>query len=309
MAAGAVLLTGVQGAQAAGVAPTSPAYGAAIFVVGRDCSTVSPDLACTKRNGATYVPYQHYEGGPGRTVQFSVKSDTNSNAAASTITFQKDALPEIKQSDTADLNTRVNVNAFAFNSFTYEGAGSTPLSYSASLHIVNSSGTPTSGNYDLPGGAGYYAYIAIWDPSAVSDFLDAPDPFNNGYGNYACGDPGVLATGVISGGLAGGDQSLSVTTTSCSGSPVVVNHGQTVLAVAFLQTPVNRGGFVDASHTFTVGYDTTTLDTTTISNLESSMSPGVAGAPEPAAWSLMIAGVGMIGAALRRRRMLVARAG
>jgi hypothetical protein len=296
LGAGAALFLGTASAQAASE------FGSAVLVTGRDCGSKAANQACS--GSGTTLFYQDYEGGVGQSVSIS-DSSPSGNAAASSITFRADALPVIQQSAAADANSRVNVNAFAFNSFTYTGDIATPLSYSADLHIVDSSGAPTAGNGNLANGAAYFAWVAIWNPSLVSSFLGPADAFNFGYGNYDCSTPGVLGFGGVSGSLSGGEQYLSMTTASCSGSPLMIDPGQEILAVAFLQTPVNRGGFVDASHTFRVSYDPS-LSQDVLANLQNTMEPGVAGVPEPASWALMICGFGMAGVALRRRASLAA---
>lgn len=297
LAVGATLGLGAPSAQAAGQ------FGSAVLVTARDCGSKTATQACA--GTGTTLFYQDYEGGVGQTVSISDTSPTG-NAAASSISFQADALPVIQQSATADASTRVNVNAFAYNSFTYTGTSPTELSYAADLHIVDSSGSPIGNNGNLAGGASYFGWVAIWSPSLIADFLGPADAFNLGYGNYDCSTPGVLGYGGVSGNLSGGEQFLSMTTASCSAGSLLIDPGQEILAVAFLQTPVNRGGFVDASHTFRVSYDPA-LPEDVRSNLQAAMEPGVAGVPEPGSWALMIAGFGTIGVMLRRRRGAVLR--
>lgn len=281
---------------AASAQAATPAYGSAVYLTARDCSSKTSTQACS--GSSTSLTYQGYAGGPnqGSTVFVGSPSGT---FGQSDITFGSGALPEIRQADAAFDNLRVNVNAFAYNSFTYEGDAATELSYAGDLHIVGSSGAPL-GDPNLAGGAGYFTWIAIWDPSLASGFTSAFQAIADGYGDYDCSTPGVLGFGYAQGALSGGEQSIHIATQGCSGSPVMINPGQTVLAAAWLQTPVNRGGWVDASHTFTMGYDPA-LSAEVRANLSESMVPGFSGVPEPSTWAVMILGFGLVGAMARRR--------
>jgi hypothetical protein len=67
---------------------------------------------------------------------------------------------------------------------------------------------------------------------------------------------------------------------------------------------VNRGGWVDASHTFVMKLDSALpqdVRENLIANLQST-----GGVPEPASWAMMILGFFGLGEALRRRRALAA---
>jgi hypothetical protein len=80
-----------------------------------------------------------------------------------------------------------------------------------------------------------------------------------------------------------------------------------VLAVSGLQLPVNRGGFADASSTFITRLDPT-LSAGDRAALQAGLVSGkqALGAPEPAAWALMLTGFLMAGAGLRRGRRVTA---
>jgi hypothetical protein len=76
-----------------------------------------------------------------------------------------------------------------------------------------------------------------------------------------------------------------------------------------MQAISNRGGFVDAMHTFEIEYD---LENTVFvasgervgsQALADTMSAAI---PEPATWAMMILGLGAVGSVIRRRRALPA---
>jgi hypothetical protein len=289
-------IAGVLAAVMASFAPSAQAGSAdsAVLVTGRDCGSKTATQSCS--GPGTTLFYSDYEGGPGQGVSVSDVSPSG-NAAASSISFSPGALPIMHQSAVSDAHTRVNVNAFAFNSFLYDGAAPTLLSYAGDLHIVDSSGAPL-GNSNWAGGAAYFAWVAIWAPSLAAGISGPQDVFNNNLGNYDCTTPGVLGFGGSTGALTGGEQFIHMTTASCSGSPLMIDPGQEILAVEFLQTPVNRGGFADASHTFVMDYDPALPADVRETLLTTMTSTGV---PEPAAWATMILGFFGLGGVLRRR--------
>jgi hypothetical protein len=295
VAAGAALVLGAADAHAAAV------FGSAVFFTARDCTGLTATQVCGSHQPFVY---KEYAGGAGQAVNYHDSSPAG-DFVSSSVSFGDGALPTIRQADAAVSNYRVNVNAFAYNSFTNTSGSATELSYAGDLHIVNSSGNPLGGNPEFAGGSAYFSWVAIWDPSLVSGLLGPADVFNNGLGNYDCTTAGVLGFGYSTGPLAGGEQSIHMSTASCSGSPIMINPGQQILAVEFLQTPVNRGGFVDASHTFTMNYDPD-LPADVRQNLVQIMDPGapagLGAVPEPASWALMVVGFGAIGALLRRRQ-------
>ena len=284
---------------------TAGAYGSAMYATGRDCGAKLATQNCSGQ-GTTLIA-QTLVGGPGQRVSYYGSADEGAFTGSfvqSDISFGVGALPIVRQSDAAVGNWRVNVNAFAYNSFVYNGDAASELSYAGNLHIVDSSGAPTGGDGNLAGGARYFGWVAIWNPALVANFGVAQDFLTNSYGNYDCSTQGVLAFGFAGGNLSGGEQNISMSTQGCSGQPFMINPGQEILAVAFLQTPVNRGGFVDASHTFSVAYNPD-LAPQVLENLVANVSPTGA-IPEPSTWALMIGGLGMVGAMLRRSRAVTA---
>ena len=115
----------------------------------------------------------------------------------------------------------------------------------------------------------------------------------------------------LSSGLTFGAIGLDYATNAFN-APVVslfTSAGVLIGAFAVPQAPQTVGFFGLISST-AIGYATTTVDRgyisdTAIDNVRIGPLQDVAGVPEPAAWALMIAGFGLAGIALRRRRSAV----
>jgi hypothetical protein len=227
------------------------------------------------------------------------------NQAWSTVTFDPVTdLPIIRAYTSAPGNLRMNINTFAFQSYTYTGPVAASFSITSSLHIVDSSTNPSG--LALPNGAGYTNYIAVWDPVILSGLTSAQDLFDALF-LAPCGTPGVFGVNQISiAPLTGGSFTSTLTTTACTPGSLLLAPGQEVLVVAALQLPVNRGGFADATSTFTtrLGDDLSPEAKAQLAaNLVSALDQGaIVTVPEPATWAMMLGGFGLAGAALRRRR-------
>ncbi len=303
----AALGGGVAGAQ------TPATVGSASWATHRSCSATAPTQVCDGTGAGQRIITSSYGGGTNVGGLNSLDVG-GGNVAWSDVWFDSTSdLPVIRAYTSAPGDTRMNVNAFGFQSFAYSGPAGTPFALTGDLHIVNSSGAPTAGGDPgaLPGGVKYSQYVAVWDPSIIAGLTTPQELFNSLF--YAdCSTPGVLAFGLSSGDLAGGEQSLSVTTTGCGG-PLTLTPGQEVLVVSGLQLPVNRGGFADSTATFRTRIDETGLTPEEIANLEAGLSSALdrgaplanvptitQGVPEPATWAMMMLGFGLIGAFLRR---------
>jgi hypothetical protein len=262
----------------------------------RSCASVGPTQVCDGSGPGQQIKMFQFGGGLNATGTTALTIDAG-DFATSTVEPGLLYLPSIKAQTMAAGNDRMNINTFAFQEYTYMGGTPAPFSVTANLHIVNSSASPLGGA--LPGGAIYTDYVAIWDPNILQGFV-TPQQLNSALFYAPCGTSGVLSEADGGAALSGGENTFSLTTSSCSGLPFMLNPGQSVLVVAGIQLPVNRGGFVDASHTFTTTFGDD-LTPQQISVLESSLS-----APEPGSWALMLGGFGLMGAALRRRRAALA---
>lgn len=280
---------------AMGTAASAATYGGVSTLIARDCSGIDAAAACA---GRLPILAQSITGGVGSTSDGVLDLGDGSHASGQ-VAFGGLDLPLIRGYTSAVGNVRVGSSNLGFQSFTYTGDTPIELSYAGLLHIVDSSGGGLTGA-TLPGGVLYGAYLAIWDPSVIAGLSSAADLSNLLYPN--CGDAGVFAAGGIGGtGLAGGEESLAVSTVSCSGSPFMIAPGQEILAVAALQLIGNRGGWADATSTFTITLDPTLPEETQLA-LAAGMVSGLSAVPEPATWAMMVIGFGLVGSASRRAR-------
>jgi hypothetical protein len=212
-------------------------------------------------------------------------------------------LPTIRAATEAAGNVRMNINTFAFQSYTWTGAVGGDFSISGDLHIVDSSVSPPDGSF--PGGSRFTSYVGIWDPSVIAGLSTPQELFSTSF-YKPCGEAGVLGTGGNGGTLTGGEATYGATTAACSAGSLFLAPGQEVLVVVGLQLPVNRGGFADSSATFVtkLGEDLSPEQIAAVEqSIVSAISQGatVTSVPEPGSWAMLIAGFGLVGAAMRRR--------
>ncbi len=276
----------------------APVFGSSGRATVRSCALTGATARCDGRGPGQGIVTQVFGGGRATVDTTTDLTLSPTDYARSKVSFGALDLPEIRAETRATGNQRLNINTFGFQSYTFGGAASAAFSLTGALHIVDSSTNPTDGA--LPGGAIYSQYVAIWDPSVLGSFTTAQQLANNLF--YAgCDTPGVL--GMASGGsaLAGGEATYMLTTAECTPGSLILAPGQEVLAVAGLQLPVNRGGFVDSTHSFVtrLGDDLTPEQKSVLTaNLVSAVAAGV---PEPASWALLLTGFGVVGGAMRRR--------
>jgi hypothetical protein len=269
-------------------------FGSAQYSTYRDCSAWAATDVCDGTLPGQQIVTGVYGGGLGVTGSANLDR-ANGSFAHSSVSFGALALPELRGETYAVGQDRMNINVYGFQSYTFTGPSGTAFSLTGDLHIADSSTDGGAGA--LPGGAIYSQYIAIWDPAILAGLTTPQELFTALF--YAdCSTAGVLGFGQTSGALPGGEQTFSVSTTECSTGSLQLTNGQQVLAVAGMQLPANRGGFVDSTHTFKTRLDDA-LPAEVRATLEANLIP--AGVPEPASWALMIGGFGLVGSALRRR--------
>lgn len=307
---------GVALAAAAWVAVPAAAQsvGSASYGTLRNCNLVGAGENCDGTGAGQFIAAGQYGGGVGVGGANDFQPSAN-NRAWSFVTFDSALdLPEIRAFTRATGNVRMNINTIAFQTYTWGGTVPTDFSITGDLHIVNSSTSPSGGA--RPGGAIYSQYVGIWDPSVIIG-LSTPQQLFTALFYAPCGVPGVLGAGSGGGTLTGGEATFTATTTACSAGSLTLAPGQSVLVVAGLQLPVNRGGWADSSATFLtrLGDDLAPevkdeIATSLVSAIAQGAPldvPGAPGAvPEPASWAMLIAGFGLVGATLRRRRALAA---
>lgn len=283
--------------------------GSASLATQRNCNLATGSQVCDGTGPGQRIANSQYAGGVGVGGLNDFRPQPG-DFAWSDVRFTGELdLPTIRAATQAGGDVRMNINTFAFQSYTWNGAAPTDFSITGALHIVDSGTSPLGGV--LPGGSIFTSYVGIWDPSTIAGLTTPQQLFSSLF--YAdCGTPGVLGVGSNNGVLTGGDATFTATTAACAPGALTLNPGQSVLVVVGLQLPVNRGGFVDASHTFNtrLGDDLAPEQQAAISTgLSSAISQGavVTGVPEPTSWAMLIAGFGFTGAAMRRRRTNIRR--
>ena len=284
--------------------------GSASFATQRNCNLVGPTQLCDGSGPGQSISSSVYGGGMGigGSTEFNPSS---ANRAWSFVTFDSNLdLPEIKAFTQAGGNVRMNMNTIAFQTYTWNGTAPTDFSITGALHVVDSSTNSLGGA--LPGGAIYTQYVGVWNPSVIAG-LTTPQQLFTALFYAPCGVSGVLGAGISGGSLAGGEATFTSTTSACAPGSLTLTPGQSVLVVAGLQLPVNRGGFADSSATFLtrLGDDLAPeVQTQIAASLTSAIDQGagiaipgsVGSVPEPQSWAMLIAGFGLVGTTLRRRR-------
>lgn len=268
----------------------------------RHCSDVGPGGLCNGESPGQALADYRYGGGIGIAGSNELAPGVG-NIAHSEVSFGGFDLPVIRGWTSAPGDVRMNINVFGLQSYLIGGTAPTPFSISGAMHVVDSSTNATDSS--LPGGAHLSAYVGIWDASILSGYGSDPQSLFSGLFYAPCGTAGVLGVGLISQALTGGEHSYSLSTTACAPGSLTFAPGTEILVVAGMQLPTNRGGFVDASHTFTTQLDPalgSTVQAEILATTQSAIARGavVTTVPEPSSWVLLAGGVLSL-AAWRRR--------
>jgi hypothetical protein len=293
------------------------AYGSAAENTHRDCGVATAADRCDGTLGGQTIIEHPITGGVSSSANTTL-SLADGSFANSTVGFGAFDLPVLRGETSAVGNERMNINAFGYQTYTYTGAADAPFSISGNLHIVDSSvsdltneGAPDPLNPGFtqfggwyPGGSIGTAYVGVWDTSILGSFTSAQSIFDNLFlAQCDAANPHILGAGMVSHSLTGGDANIGVSTTACTATSLILTPGETVLVVAGLQLPTNRGGFADATHTFTTAFGDDVTDAVKTDLMSGRDTLGV---PEPAGWAMMILGFFGTGAVLRRRASLLA---
>lgn len=255
--------------------------------------------------------FVQFMGGMNSEFSASANSIPGGATAAAAVSFGDGYLPTIKAASSAGALTRTGASIVAFRTFTYEGDAAIDLAFEGALHYFTS-GDQVGG--EIAGDGQLYAQIAVLPISAIADYDDNTDAItliSNNAVNFADCDTGALAySSASSAGLGAGEYNVNLgITQGCDGNALTLHKGDSFLLVATLQSISNRGGFINAMNTFSVKYDeentvyTDTGEKVGLATLQDTINGAV---PEPATWALMIAGFGLAGSALRRRRTVEA---
>lgn len=292
MAAAAALLASLL--VAGGASAAKPTHGAQALASLHPCAPLPPGGGCPAFNSALKI---QVVGGPNAdsaaaSVTATPGSAQDGSFAKASAGFGDMNLPVLhSQVDAVGSNARMDGAAEAFETYTYNGSGPSPFSIAGTLQFEDSSVGSTDGT--AAGSGGYQLYIGIY---AASQFT------SGGIGAFnPCGTAGLLGMyqtpGI--GVLQGGSFSVPVATQACGGGSLVLTPEEKVVIDTGFILITNRGGFADASHSFTTFLDPALGEDVT-NNLRSNLS--AAGVPEPSAWALMLGGFGLAGAGLRNAR-------
>lgn len=292
-------VTALAMALAGGLAPSAVAQAATVFG-SAGIATVRP-CAESASQACILPPSVHRleDGGLNQGVSTSFNLGNGSSSMVS-VGFGEAYLPLIKGAVTSSGDQRTGSNVFGFRTYTYTGAESIDLALSGNLHFV-SSGDLLAG--EMAGEGQLNAHLFI----ARTDFLDGVNTTSNITQIFECGfgqrlgcDNWLVEGSASSFGLAAGEYNLPIALAA-----VRLNPGDRFVVGAGMQMQGNRGGSINALNTFTVELDeersflagsSTPMDMRTL--VDSIASP----VPEPSSWMMMIAGFGLTGALVRRRR-------
>ena len=285
-------------------------YGSAAIITNRPCTAAAADLcvvAGVPRN------FTQFAGGMFTSFDTAAPIMPGGASGAAGVSFGDGYLPTVRVGSTAGAATRTGATAVAFRSFTYTGADTIDLALNGVLHYVNSGDVVAGdgfgeGNFNVALSLLQVSDLDIFNPlSTAIDIISSPIGFRD------CSDGAIAASGYQSLGKGGGEHTgvnvgLSQT---CDGHALTLHTGNSFVVVAALQAISNRGGFIDAMHTFSVQVD---AEHTYLTGTTQVVDPGLltqslnGAVPEPASWALMIFGFGLTGAALRRRQMVTGKA-
>ena len=291
-----------------GSASAAAVFGSAAWLTARDCSNIANNVDCVGANAPRTV--NQFLGGVGTSL------DSTTAGADGTWVIKSGAnpggLPVLKAGTWSGQHSRINTNTVVFQQFTFTGPAHTKFSMVGDLTYafsgndgLDGSGIHSVGNDgEQAGEAGIYATMYFMDPAAFIGVSTARDvmalltqdctsPFMHAQATFNSND----APGAVAAGSYGHQLKIDK---SCNGSDIFLDPGVSTILVLALQTPSNRGGYSDATHTFISNFDPT-LPQATLDVLRSNFIPASpADVPEPA--SLALAGLALLALVVARTR-------
>lgn len=311
---------------------TSQDFGSAVYQTVRNCPA-NATVDCSGNNTDQRTRGTKSAGGGGQSASstYAISSSaviTGAGGAFGSVTFDQFGFPDIKAKVSTVGNVRIGDNIYAYQSYTYTGSTPLLLELEANFHIVNSTTDNATGA--RPKGALASAGFAIWRRAdffyyASEEYQGAPGGFNSAVSlisasqifgqNVSCStnfgtEPRPLAANFTDQVLTGGSTNISVSQDVCGldddvlDDSLTFNRGDQFVIASYAQLFANRGGFADATSTFTLGLapDTSPAARAAFQNNVVLGAVDVAPVPELASWAMLIAGFGVIGGALRRRK-------
>ena len=302
---------GLAGLSLVAATPASAAigFGSAAILTNRSC----PQAVGTNCVNGPRI-FTQFAGGVNTGFTASATNMNNLGASASAAaSFGSGYLPSVNVGSASGATTRTGGNALAFRSYVYGGSRAINLSLNGLLHFIGSGHVSTG---DAAGEGSLNVLLSILPVSAIAGFNEnttGEDLINSSLILSDCSGGARASNGYVNLGVGAGEQNVTIgVSQACGGGMITINPGDSFVVLATLQAISNRGGFLDATHTFSVDYDlvnTVFADTGQSVGAAFLASNIAAPVPEPATWALMILGFGTAGAALRRRRNEAAAAG
>jgi hypothetical protein len=270
-----------------------------------------PNVPATSPCNINGVPrnFTQLNGGFGQPHSDSVSNAFGSWAAK--VGFTNSAaysMPVIGVRSAAGPNTRVGSSATGFRSYRNDTPWALDLSFDLRLDYTNSDDQAGEGEYR----EGHLnAAFGVFQLSSFASLAnaDANTMVSNPNAFPTCGVAGTLAAADMQSVFGGAHHDFMTFNQGCGGGKITVGAGQEFVIVATLQAISNRGGFINAMHTFEVQVDeehTFISGTDTVVDAQALRQSFVSDIPEPATWAMMLAGFAGLGGMLRRRRAVAA---
>ena len=284
--------------------PVPATFGSASILTNRNCITTSGgDCQLGARN------FLQYAGGAGASFSTSASNEGNTGADGSAYsTFTGNGVPTLGVAAFSGANTRTAASALAYQTFVYSGDEAINLALTGNLHYIGSGDLVDTGIIGTEAaGRGFFgANLTILPLSALNGVGPTAEDIILAMTQLTDCSAGAIATAYAgSNGRGAGEQNIPLSlSTGCDGGAITIHSGESFIIMATVQAISNKGGYMDASHTFSSYFDPekTVYAETGQAVGQSFLSATVSAAPEPATWALMLAGFGLVGGALRRRR-------